>query len=93
MTAARMDMKLAHYEQVPSAGFKREGFDKISYRFVIDRQTLKVVTDYLFYLQLSWPGLKIEEITVQEAQRTKKDEPFPDWKTTVLVSIYKPKEK
>lgn len=91
-TAARMQIQLMNYEKVNAAGFRDKGYDKISYRFTIDRQPLKVVTDFLFYLQLSWPGLKIEEITVQEAQRLKKDDPFPDWKTTVLVSIFRPKK-
>ncbi len=90
-TASRMGISLIEFKKEGAAGLRQQGFDKISYRFTLDRLRLEVVTEYLFYLQASWPGLKIEEITASEAQRLKKDDPFPEWKTTVLVSIYRPK--
>jgi len=90
--ATGMNLTLVNYEKVSSGGQKQQGFSKFSYRFTIDKQPLSKATDYLFHLQRAWPGLKIEEIQVQEAQRLKKDDPFPDWKTTVLVSVFRPKE-
>jgi hypothetical protein len=67
------------------------GLVRLSHRIVIERQTLEVIGDYLFYIQAKWPGLKIEEIVVSEVA-VKKGEPFAGWQATVLVSIFRPKE-
>ncbi len=92
-TVARMGLAFLTVERQGAAGFRQQGFDKTSYKFTLDKVTLEAVTEMLWYLQLSWPGLKIEEMSVQEAMRLKKDDPFPNWKVTVTVSIFRPKEK
>ncbi len=73
------------------AGAGQRGYVKKSHRITIERQTLEVIADYLFYIQAKWPGLKIEEITVNEAP-VRKGEPWAGWNATVLVTIYRPKE-
>ena len=90
-TATKMNLKFLTYEQLGAVGFKQQGFDKMSFKFSFDHIRLEHLTEFLFYLQLSWPGLKIEEISVQEAQRKKPDDPFADWRTVVTVSIFRPK--
>src|SRR5207249_2652469 len=67
------------------------GFVRKSNQIVIEKQTLEVIADYLFYVQASWPGLKIEEITVTEQPGVKKGEGFQGWLATVRVSIFRPK--
>jgi len=88
--ATHMGLTLIEFKREGAAGLRQQGFDKISCRFTLDKVTLEVVTDYLFYLQASWPGLKIEEIVCQEGQH-KKEEAFPGWKIQVMVSVYRPK--
>jgi hypothetical protein len=73
------------------AGSMQRGYVKKSHRITIERQSLEVIADYLFYVQANWPGLKIEELSVKEAA-TKKGEPWQGWTATVLVTIYRPKE-
>lgn len=91
-TAAKMGIGFLTFEKQGAGVSKQQGFDKMSYKFTLDKLRLEHVKEFLFYLQLSWPGLKIEEISVQEAQRVKRDDPFPDWRTVVTVSIYRPKQ-
>ncbi|GIW71535.1 MAG: hypothetical protein KatS3mg102_1077 [Planctomycetota bacterium] len=66
-------------------------FLKKSIQFTIERQPLAVITDYLWFLQAKWPGLKVEELTIREAPR-RQNEPFMGWQATVLVSVFKAKE-
>lgn len=90
-TAKTMGIAFVQFERMGAGGVRQQGFDKTSYKFTLDKLTLDVVTEFLFYLQLSWPGLKIEDLNVVESSRAKKDDPFPGWKTTVTVSIFRPK--
>ena len=91
-TAAKMGISFLSFSREGAGGGRaQQGFDKISYKFTLDKLRLEVVTEFLFYLQLSWPGLKIEGIIVAEASRVKKEDDFPNWKTTVTVSIFRPK--
>jgi hypothetical protein len=91
-TATRMGVQLSNFEKMGAMGFRQQGYDKFSCRFTLDKLPFEAAVEYLFYIQAAWPGLKIEEISTQEAARAKKDDPFPNWKTTVLVSIFRPKE-
>ena len=91
-TAAKMGIQFATFEKMGAMGFRQQGFDKISYKFTLDKLELSVVTEFLFYLQASWPGLKIEDLAIGEAAKLKKEDPFPNWKTIVTVSIFRPKE-
>jgi hypothetical protein len=99
-TATRMGVQLMNFEKMGAMGFRQQGYDKFSCRFVLAPPSssatpglpFEAAVNYLFYIQAAWPGLKIEEISTQEAPHAKKDETFPNWKTTVLVSIFRPKE-
>jgi hypothetical protein len=91
-SATKMGFSLKTNEPVGgAAGVSQQGYVKKSYKIVIERQTLEVIGDYLFWIQASWPGLKIEELNVREVP-VKKGEPFAGWQATVLVSTFRPKE-
>jgi hypothetical protein len=91
-TATRMNIQLANFEKMGATGLRQQGFDKFSCRFMLDKVELSTVVEYLFYLQLAWPGLKIEKMTVTESPKMKKDDPvFPGWRVQVTVSIFREK--
>lgn len=92
-TAGRMGIKFATSQKRGAEGFRQQGFDKFSYELVLDKVTLETVTEFLFYIQLAWPGLKIEEVIVKEALRPRRDDPFPGWNVTMKISIFRPSER
>jgi hypothetical protein len=70
-------------------GSIRGNYIRVSYNVVLERQPLAGVIEYLYRLQLEWPGLKIEQLTVQEVVKGKED--FEGWNVTALVSTFRPK--
>ncbi len=63
---------------------------KKSIRFRIRQQPLEVIVDYLWYLQASWAGLKVEELHLQP--KTSRDGTFLGWDAQVLVTTFKAKK-
>jgi hypothetical protein len=91
--AEAMKLELKGFKQVGqgSAGAAlRQTFDRQSYEFTLDQQPLEVIVSYLWYLQGSWPGLKIENLTITEA-RSKQG--WAGWTAQVTASIFRPKEQ
>ena len=62
---------------------------KKSIRFNIELQPLEVIVDYLWYLQATWPGLKVEELNLKP-QKTREGT-FQGWNAQVLVTTFKAK--
>jgi hypothetical protein len=62
---------------------------KKSIRFNIELQPLEVIVDYLWYLQATWPGLKVEELSLKP-QKTREGA-FQGWNAQVLVTTFKAK--
>ena len=89
-TATQMNVSFAGFERRGQEGAKAQGYDKISYQVVLDKIMLANLTEFLFYVQNRWPGLKIEEIIVKESAR-KKDDPHAGWNCTVKISVFRPK--
>jgi hypothetical protein len=91
-SATKLGISLKTNEPVGgAAGVGHPNLIKKSYKIVIERQTLEVISDYLFWVQASWPGLKIEELVVTEVP-VKKGDPFAGWTAQVLISTFRPKE-
>lgn len=74
-----------------SSGGAPPGFLRLSNKITIQKQSLEVIADYLFYVQASWPGLKIEQIDVNEMPGSKEGA-FLGWNASVQVSIFRPKD-
>jgi hypothetical protein len=90
-TATQMQVNFSGFDRRGSEGAKAQGYDKVMYQVVLDKIMLANLTEFLFYIQNAWPGLKIEEIIVKESSR-KKDEPHQGWNCTVKISIFRPKQ-
>ena len=74
-------------------GFGQQNYVKKAYKLSIEKQSMEVIADYLFYIQATWPGLKIEELLVHPAPKPNKDAAWQGWNAEVLVSTFRPKDQ
>jgi len=90
--ATRWKVKLQSSNAVSSRGSAsvRSTYDKKSQQFTVANDDLARLVDYLWYLQGSWPGLKIESLSLQKARGRRGKAPT-GWQMTATASIFKPK--
>ncbi|RME71837.1 MAG: hypothetical protein D6776_09675 [Planctomycetota bacterium] len=89
--ASSIDLQLDDFRPEGSGGSRNKRYLKKSIRFSIRQQPLEVIVDYLRYVQSSWPGLKVEELTLKPKQS--RDGTFLGWDATALVTAYKPRKR
>lgn len=91
--AGQMNLKLSNFRSVGrgSEQLERKGYVKQGYQFSIDDppQPLKVIVLYLYWLQGSWPGLKIESLALERARPKRRGETAEGWEATVTASIFR----
>jgi hypothetical protein len=92
-SAEKLSFKLRAVDPMPGSSFGPQTFLRRAYKLSIEKQSMEVIADYLFYVQATWPGLKIEELLVHPAPKPNKDAAWQGWNAEIVVSTYKPKDQ
>lgn len=89
--ARQLNLELQSFTSAGGPSSARRTFDEQGYKFTIDKQPLDVIVAYLWYIQGSWPGLKIKDLSISEV-KGRRGEPSPGWRATATASIFRPRE-
>ncbi|MHC4392888.1 MAG: hypothetical protein ACYTFT_17615 [Planctomycetota bacterium] len=89
--ASQMDLTLQRSTTV-GGGRQNAGkaaLAKISRQFSIDDQPLDVIVAYLWFIQGSWPGLKVEALNLSESRGRRGEETYR-WNAQITATIFRP---